>query len=406
MRAAEAAAEHAYLAIKAQGKLEAPADSLDVWDAGADSDPIEPRAWLLGNIFCRGFVSSLVASGGVGKTAVRIAQALALATGYALTGEHVFSRSRVLIISLEDDRDELRRRIRAAMRHHKMTESEVSGYLFCAAAGTKGWKLATMQDGKIVASTLGPLIVDQIKKHSIDVVMLDPFVKSHSVEENANGAIDFVTNILASIAIEHRCAVDVPHHVSKGAADAGNADRGRGASSFKDAARLVYTLTPMSEDEGKAFNLSEVERRALIRMDSGKVNIAPHAGAAKWFRLVGVNIGNATPLYPKGDEVQTVEPWSPPDTWSGLSTLTLNAALSEIDEGLPDGQRYSDAGAAKALAAWRIVQKHVSDKSEPQCREIVKTWVKSGVLEPREYHNPIRREPGMGLWLNHAKRPS
>jgi len=412
MRDREAATEPTYIAIKERAravdpnKSPTPTDSLDVWDVGDDIDPIEPRAWLLGSTFCRGFVSSLVGGGGAGKTAVRVAQALSLATGFALTGEHVFARSRVLIISLEDDRNELRRRIRAAMRHHKITDSEVSGYLFCAAAGNKGWKLATMENGKVVASTLAPRIVDQIKKHSIDAVIIDPFVKSHSVEENANGAIDFVTNILASIAIDHNCAVDAPHHISKGAADAGNADRARGGSAFKDAARLVYTLTPMSEDEAKAFGLTEVYRHALIRMDSAKVNIAPRAGIAKWFRIVSVNIGNGTELYPRGDEVQTVEPWSPPDTWSGLSNLTLNAALSEIDEGLPDGQRYSDAGAAKALAAWRVVQKHAEDKSEPQCREIIKTWVKNGVLEARKYHNPARREPGMGLYLNHEKRPS
>jgi RecA-family ATPase len=92
--------------------------SLDEWDAGDDDAAIPPRGWLLGNVLCRRFVSSLVADGGVGKTAVRIAQCLSLATERPLTGEHVFQRCRVLLISLEDDRDELRRRVEAARLHH------------------------------------------------------------------------------------------------------------------------------------------------------------------------------------------------------------------------------------------------------------------------------------------------
>jgi hypothetical protein len=42
-------------------------------------------------------------------------------------------------------------------------------------------------------------------------------------------------------------------------------------------ARLVYTLSPMTEAEAQQFGISEFERRHLIRMDSAKVNIAPPA---------------------------------------------------------------------------------------------------------------------------------
>src|SRR6185295_9691304 len=77
--------------------------ALGTWDAGDDEgQSIPPRGWLLGTVFCRGFLSMLLAGGGVGKTAVRYCQYLSLATGRSLTGEHVFQRCRVLIISLED----------------------------------------------------------------------------------------------------------------------------------------------------------------------------------------------------------------------------------------------------------------------------------------------------------------
>src|SRR5206468_2093606 len=127
-----------------------------------------------------------------------------------------------------------------------------------------------------------------------------------------------------------------PHHMAKGSADPGNANRGRGASAMKDAARLVYTLTPMAPEEAQGFGIPEADRRRLIRMDAGKVNICP-AGDAKWFRLVGVPLSNGTDLYPHGDEVQTVEVWTPPDTWAGMNHHLLNQILNDIDAGLPDG---------------------------------------------------------------------
>ncbi len=146
--------------------------------------------------------------------------------------------------------------------------------------------------------------------------------------------------LLASMAVKHDIAIDTPHHARKGANGPGNADAGRGASSMKDAARLVYTLARMTPEEAQALGIAEKERRYLIRMDSGKVNIAPPLDEAKWFRLVGVPLGNATETYPHGDEVQTVEVWTPPDAWYGLSSHLLNRILDEIDAGLPDGNRY------------------------------------------------------------------
>jgi hypothetical protein len=231
-------------------------------------------------------------------------------------------------------------------------------------------------------------------------------VKSHSVEENSNSAIDDVVQVLTDLAAKHNMAVDAPHHTSKGTADPGNADRGRGASAMKDGARLVYTLAPMSADEAQAFGIKDEERPLLIRMDSAKVNIAPPLRTARWFRLVGVRRGNATDLYPHGDEVQAVEPWTPPDTWAGLSHHLLNQILTAIDAGMPDGNRYSDGSGVTDRAAWKVVLEHVPDKTEVQAREIIKTWIKNGVLVPYDYENPTTRKTVKGLRLDTTKRPS
>ena len=53
----------------------------------------------------------------LGKTALRLGQLISLATGRGLLGEHVFRRCRVLLLSFEDDLDELRRRVEAVCVH-------------------------------------------------------------------------------------------------------------------------------------------------------------------------------------------------------------------------------------------------------------------------------------------------
>ena len=133
-----------------------------------------------------------------------------------------------------------------------------------------------------------------ITRRSIDLVILDPFVKTHSVEENDNSRMDEVIQILADLATEADIAVDIPHHTSKGrAATPGDADRGRGATAVKDGARLVYTLTTMTTEEAESFGVAEGERRLFFRIDPGKVNITPPARDAAWFRLVGVRSATA-----------------------------------------------------------------------------------------------------------------
>ena len=162
----------------------------------------------------------------------------------------------------------------------------------------------------------------------------------------------------------------------------------------------------MTEAEAQTFGIEISQRKLFVRLDKAKVNIEPPAEKASWFKLVGVQLGNATEIYPNGDSVQTVEPWMPPELWADISTVTLNAALTEIDAGLPNGQRYSDAGAARDRAAWAVVQKHCPNKSDAQCREIIQTWVKNGVLYKDVYDDPVERKTRKGLRLDTSKRPA
>jgi hypothetical protein len=379
-------------------------DCLEEWNVGQDIEDPPPREWLLGNQFCRKFVSGLTAPGATGKSATRLVQYMSLATARELAGQHVFKRTKVLVISLEDDRNELRRRLKAARLHHGVDLADLDDWLYCWTP--KGIKLAQMKDGNLQKGRLETLIRDKIKSRGYGLVALDPFIKVHALGENDNGAMDYVCELLTKIAIDLNVAVDIPQHTKKGLQTAGDADAGRGASATRDAGRLFYTLTRMTADDAKQFGIPAEQRDLYVRLDSSKVNIAPPSGTATWFKLVGVRLNNMTDDYPAGDEVQTVERWHPPKTWEGVSTAQLNAALTDIAAGLDNGQRYTEGNKTTARSAWPIVQRHCPDRTEPQCREIIKTWVKNGVLVSDDYDDPETRKAVKGLFVCDAKRPT
>jgi hypothetical protein len=381
-------------------------EHLQVHDAGdIDVTKIPPRGWLLGVTFCRKFISGLIGEGGVGKTAIRCVQYLAAASGRNLTEEHVHRRCRVLIVCLEDSLDEVKRRIGAAMLQHRVSPEDVKGWLFyCTPKGLK--LLQNDPRGGRIIGQLHSELKAAIAELKIDIVAIDPFVKAHGVEENDNGAIDQVCIMLADLADEFDCAVDLVSHARKGQATPGDAERERGASSKKDAGRLMRTVTSMTTEEAETFGVTEQDRRALVRVDDAKVNLTPRSADATWFKLVSISLGNATQEYPHGDHVQTVERWKPPDTWAGLSHHVLNQILSDIEAGLADGNRYSDAPSVTDRAAWKVIIKHAPSKPEAAARKIIKTWVKNAVLIRHDYENPTTRKPVKGFRVDNAKRPS
>jgi hypothetical protein len=163
-----------------------------------DEEWIPPRPWVLGTTFCRGFLSALIGAGAVGKTGIRIAQALAVATGRELTGEKVWAKCPVLFVCMEDDEAELRRRFRAATKFFGIERSELHDMLIWS---VKGERLATLtQQGTMRETNLYGDLAKYIKENGVGLVILDPFVKVHEVNENDNVAVDSVVTLLITLA--------------------------------------------------------------------------------------------------------------------------------------------------------------------------------------------------------------
>ena len=204
--------------------------------------------------------------------------------------------------------------------------------------------------------------------------------------------------MLADIADEFDCAIDLVSHARKGQPTPGDAERERGASAKKDAGRLMRTVTGMTTAEAQLYHVANKERPALVRVDDAKVNLTPRSDSAMWFKLVAVPLGNATDLYRHGDNVQTVERWYPPDLWATITTAVANQILDRIAEGPGEGRRYSPAPNAKDRAAWRIVQEICPNLTDKQAQTVIDEWIKHNILIiDKEHIDPKDRHKKPGL---------
>jgi hypothetical protein len=88
------------------------------------------RQFLYGRHYARKFVSMTVAPGDVGKTALTLTEAVAMAANMPLLGVRFRQAYRVWYWNGEDPREEIDRRVLAICEHHKIDQQSLVGNLF------------------------------------------------------------------------------------------------------------------------------------------------------------------------------------------------------------------------------------------------------------------------------------
>src|SRR4051794_17999072 len=85
-----------------------------------DPATIPARKWLYGRHYARQFLTCTIASSGMGKTSLGIGEILTMVSGKPVLGITPPERSRVWLWNGEDPRDEIDRRIEAAMLQYRL----------------------------------------------------------------------------------------------------------------------------------------------------------------------------------------------------------------------------------------------------------------------------------------------
>lgn len=371
---------------------------------------VRPREWVYGRHLIRGYVSCTVSPGGAGKTTLALTEAIALATGRALLGVEVPEPVNVWHYNLEDPLDELYRRAWAICERFKIEPEELEGRLFLDSGRDRKLIVAARDGADLIANPAVGEVIEEMKARDIGVLQVDPFIKTHSLDENSNPEVDYVCSTFADIAKAARASIDLVHHVRKGqpggAAVPGNIDQARGASALSGAVRAARTLAVMTQKEAEAFGITEERRPYFVRCDDAKANMSRPLAQAEWYERHSQAIGNGDgPLVP-GDEVGVLEPWSPPDPFDGLSTSAARIALQTIQNGFEDGQRYT-LKKSRGTKRWAgdVVIDAGADVSEVSAKAILKTWVQRGMIFEDQVRNPKTRKEENGVFVNMELMP-
>jgi hypothetical protein len=238
----------------------------------------------------------------------------------------------------------------------------------------------------------------KVREEDIGVVIMDPFVSTHLVNENSNASIQAVSSALRGIARETDCSLSAVHHTRKGNGEDATVDSVRGAGSLIGAARAARVMNHISEKNADAIGMTPEEAKGVFRIDDGKSNLAPPAERAVYRKMIGVQLANE-------EWVGVAVPFELPDEWAGMSEPVINEMLSRIDHGLPDAPgeefyslRPQDKGrwVGKVITEFEFTNAdHV--KTPAQAKSIVRQWVKSGLLEEMEYRSPTQRKDRKGV---------
>ncbi|MCH4151440.1 MAG: AAA family ATPase [Sphingobium sp.] len=337
-----------------------------------DMTALPLRPWVYGKRNIRKYMSAKFAPGGVGKSAMSIADALAMASGRPFMGQSLPAGPlRVWLINLEDPRHELQLRIGAAMMHHRVSEVDLGGRLFVDSGREQSLVIAEQtRDGARICVPVVDALVAELIARKIDVLSVDPFVSSHRVTENDNNAMDLVAKEWGRVADRANCSVELVHHTRKLNGGEVTVDSGRGGGALADAARSVLVLNRMTADEAQRAAIDD--HRRYFRAFPDKANLGPPVDASDWYRLVSVT-------HPNGEDVGVVECWKWPDPFEDLTADDLAEVQSWVGKG--PWRENSQSTDWVGHAVGQALGVDTSEKGgRAKVLSLLKTWIASGVL--------------------------
>ena len=342
-----------------------------------DPSTLPRREWLYGHHLIRKFVSATFSPGGVGKSSLVMTEAMAMASGKSLLGVPIRKRLNVAYWNGEDPYEETERRAFACALHHGLGAEDLEGRFLLGSGRDDPLVIAEQTpSGTTILAPNIERVMETARACNLDVIVIDPFVSSHRVTENDNGAIDMVVKAWARIADKANVAVELVHHTRKANGNETTVEDGRGASALLYAARSARALNVMSKEDGDKAGVDK--HRSYFRVDNGKANLAPPPDGSDWYHMIGVDLGNGD-AFNASDQVGVVTRWQWPDPFEGVKASDLLAVQRKVDGGV--WRENSQAKEWVGIAVADVLGLDLQDKAAKQkVKGLLARWLKEGVL--------------------------
>lgn len=351
-----------------------------------DPGTIPRRQWVGGHgALPRGRLTAIAGPPGVSKTTAALGIASALAIGIAYGPVAEGPPQRVLVACIEDDIDEIRRRIHAwadRFAPFPETKSMLNRNLSIMDLSECVPLFEVDIDGTM-RLTKGAIELEEIISYiKPDAVIIDPLIEIHTADENKNHLLRPVLRHLRYWAVTHNAAVVIVHHETK-SGDGTALQRLRGAGVIGGAIRSLLSLRHMSEEEADKYGIPKDWTDLYVRIETGKQQYARRS-PDRWLTIEEYELSN-------GDKAPVLVPWSPPSTV--ITPEMLVSALRAVDEGW-EGEPLSQG--SKSRSYYRIAFEKVG-VPRILANEVLNKLMRDGSVWIAEWHDPVTRKTRMRL---------
>ena len=154
--------------------------------------------------------------------------------------------------------EKLEGRFAAAMKLHRLTERDLKARPVLMSARKDEMIIAREVRGQTeIIRPVVDNVIQQMKAFNIGIKYIDPFIKTHSLKENDNVAMDFAGRQWNRVAEETGASIDLVFHTRKTGGEEITVEDNRGAGSMNFSMRSVRAANRMSEKEALTLGVTE-----------------------------------------------------------------------------------------------------------------------------------------------------
>jgi RecA-family ATPase len=239
-----------------------------------DTEPPDPD-WIIEGLE-PGDVGLLSAAGGTGKSMMCLNFATAVASGTDLFGKWVVGTpGDVTYLYAEDGEATMHRRMHALARQLGGIPDSVVDRLhfYCLRGQPPKFATQGIQRGKVDgnAPVLNELVTVLKTQTRPRLLIVDPLVKFHSLDENSNEQMNDFIDLMVWLAGETGVGVILVHHEAKNG-EAGSQNAIRGAGAIVNEARWAVTLRKLTVKEAQGLGINEDARWKYVVASTPKIN--------------------------------------------------------------------------------------------------------------------------------------
>lgn len=207
---------------------------------------VPARQWLVPGMVPQRTVTLFSGDGGTGKSLLALQMAVAAVAGTSWIGRSVQQGS-ALLISAEDDDDELHRRLDDILRAEGRSYDDVAGLTLRSLAGEDAL-LAVDSQLALMETTLFKELERRAANDAPALIVIDTLADVYPANENDRAKVRQFVGILRGLAIRQKCAVVLLGHPSLTGLNSGSGTSG--STAWHNSVRSRLYLHRVIDEQG------------------------------------------------------------------------------------------------------------------------------------------------------------